>query len=519
MIPYLIKSACCAIIFLLLYTGILEKEKMHRFNRVYLLVSVILSFIIPFITIPVSGEALPSMDMAIPILFAETDMREVTRGNIIPSVTETAQFSWQTWLWVLYGTVTGILLLRFGINLYRIAFAYKNSQLICHENVRMVIVKENISSYTFLNTVFLSQRDYTSQSSEILHHEFAHVKQKHWVDIFFIEIIKIVFWFNPVFILYKRSIQLNHEFLADEAVIKQCANVTAYQHLLLDRISMASHLFLSSRFNYSVTKKRLQMMTRKNNRRKALLKKILPVPLFIACFILFGTRSVSSNPPAGSIPMIQDTASKDKKTAGQNTQNIPDVVLAKNTPYTHQGISTDEMSEYKAIEKKYIDKGKSSNENRHSFSKLGPESTDRKRLLELFLRMNRKQQQSAHLYFLTRTAPREKEPPTPQQFERWKNANQYGVWIDDKKVNNKVLDSYKASDFSLYDASKLYGAAKKNVKYQVQVNLMTNSYHAAYYRKGFQEIKDDPYMLVIYWRDDTVQKSAKEAVTEKLRDF
>ncbi|HBY69604.1 MAG TPA: peptidase M56, partial [Flavobacteriaceae bacterium] len=68
---------------------------------------------------------------------------------------------------------------------------------------------------------------------EVLLHEHAHAKQMHSVDILFIELLHVLFWFNPLFIFLKRSMKLNHEFLADRAVLKQGAETSVYQKLLL----------------------------------------------------------------------------------------------------------------------------------------------------------------------------------------------------------------------------------------------------------------------------------------------
>ncbi len=55
MMGYIIKSTICLGIVLLVYLLALEREKMHRFNRVYLLLGLILSLIIPFLP---SGEVI-----------------------------------------------------------------------------------------------------------------------------------------------------------------------------------------------------------------------------------------------------------------------------------------------------------------------------------------------------------------------------------------------------------------------------------------------------------------------------
>ena len=50
MIDFLIKSSICLAVFLGFYHLILEREKIHKFNRFYLLISILISLIIPFVT-------------------------------------------------------------------------------------------------------------------------------------------------------------------------------------------------------------------------------------------------------------------------------------------------------------------------------------------------------------------------------------------------------------------------------------------------------------------------------------
>ena len=51
MFEYLLKSGLCLALLLAFYHLVLEKEKMHRFNRFYLLGSVLFSFIAPSVII------------------------------------------------------------------------------------------------------------------------------------------------------------------------------------------------------------------------------------------------------------------------------------------------------------------------------------------------------------------------------------------------------------------------------------------------------------------------------------
>jgi murein DD-endopeptidase MepM/ murein hydrolase activator NlpD len=67
-----------------------------------------------------------------------------------------------------------------------------------------------------------------------------------------------------------------------------------------------------------------------------------------------------------------------------------------------------------------------------------------------------------------------KKEPISEIVENWLDSTKYGVWIDNKKVENSVLKGYEASDFALFFNSKLYPNAKKGKIYDYQLNLTTH---------------------------------------------
>lgn len=84
--------------------------------------------------------------------------------------------------------------------------------------------------------------------------------------------------------------QLNHEFLVDENVINQHKNTFQYQHLLLNKAAWNNQYCLASNLNYSLTKKRLKMMTKQSSSTNILLKKLAIIPIFIGFILLFAER-------------------------------------------------------------------------------------------------------------------------------------------------------------------------------------------------------------------------------------
>jgi len=264
MIDFLIKSSLCLILLLGVYHFFLEKEKMSIFNRFYLLGSLVFSFMIPFL---------------------KFDLGSVFHNGLIPNSIQTIQGetiiinqksnNFSIFFWTFYGIITALFTVRFGKNLIQISFKIRLNPKEKFENATLVLVEEKILPHTFMDYIFINRVNYENRKieGELFTHELTHVSQKHTLDVLFIEILKTVFWFNPILIFYKKAIQLNHEFLADEKVVKSYNNVPFYQNLLLEKASWNSNFYLASNLNFLVTKKRLIMMTKPHQSREHCSKK------------------------------------------------------------------------------------------------------------------------------------------------------------------------------------------------------------------------------------------------------
>lgn len=287
MIQYLLTSTITATMLLVVYQLFLEKEKMHQFNRFYLLTSLLFSLIIPFISIEVIEEITTPMNAPIPMSFSG--------GSMV--IAEETNYLEQT-LWGIYVLVTAILLFRFTRNIITFYQLKKNNATLSFQNATLVLLQEPILPHTFMNSIFINEAEYQERKieKELFAHEMTHVNQKHTLDVLFVELIKTVFWFNPLFILYKKAIQLNHEFLADEKVVQSYQNIPFYQSLLLSKASCNPPLYLASNLNFQVTKKRFLMMSRNSSKIMIVGKQVLLVPVFTLLFCFFCIHSVGQSP-------------------------------------------------------------------------------------------------------------------------------------------------------------------------------------------------------------------------------
>ena len=288
MILYIIKSMGCLALLLFFYHSILEKEKMHNFNRFYLLGSILFSFLVPLATITiVSPTEIPAETSAVIPTYEVPTLIE----NTAPIILKEA-FDYTQVLKGIYLLISIIFLFRFGRNLFKILQKISLNKKVKYENAILVLVEDNILPHTFWKYIFISKKDYFNEKieEELFTHELTHVTEKHTIDVLLIELFQIVFWINPIFIFLKKAVQLNHEFIADETVIHQHKNTSQYQHLLLNKATWNNEYYLASNLNYSLTKKRLLMMTTQSSHTKILLKKLMIIPLLASFIFLFAER-------------------------------------------------------------------------------------------------------------------------------------------------------------------------------------------------------------------------------------
>ena len=296
MIDFLIKSTISLSVLLVVYHLLLEKEKMFRFNRYFLLVSLLFSIAIPFASFEIQQD--------IPIVYNNTIPFQTLNADNLPIETEVTNINteeetnyWVSLLWITYLIITLILCYRFIQNIYIITFKAKVSKIIVYQNIKMVLLLEETLPYSFWNSIYLNQNDFENRQieQELFTHEIAHVKQKHTLDVIFIEILKTLFWFNPIFVFYKKAIQLNHEFLADENVIAAHNDVYLYQNLLLNKLNVSKPIYLTSNLNFLSTKKRLIMMTKITSKTRAVMMQSLAVLGVLTIFLSFAFKSLPLN--------------------------------------------------------------------------------------------------------------------------------------------------------------------------------------------------------------------------------
>ncbi|MES2276991.1 MAG: TonB family protein [Bacteroidota bacterium] len=267
---YLLLANVYLTLFFVFYALFLRRETFFNLNRVYLVSSAILSFLIPiiqsswiknlFITQRVK-ETIYHVGPAVMNSFtvtanAATPGHQLTMGQILLAI-----------------YVSGILILS-------VKFIYQLAV------INYVISQpKSDTSYSFFNRIRIEERD--TDNDAITAHEQVHARQWHSVDVLLLETIMIINWFNPVVYLYRNAVKYIHEFIADRDALKAGLNKADYAMLLLSQtfITPPYHL-VNPFFNSSLLKQRIQMLHKNKSHRAMLIKYGLSAPLFALMLVL-----------------------------------------------------------------------------------------------------------------------------------------------------------------------------------------------------------------------------------------
>ncbi|MGN6567450.1 MAG: M56 family metallopeptidase, partial [Flavipsychrobacter sp.] len=287
MIQYLLNNTAIWLLSLLIFDLFLRREAYHAYNRLYLVGTLLLGIFLPLLrwqdSAVIYGQGL------------STTMQNVLRvKETIGSGTamQHSNINWQVYVTYIYlAGVAGSILL-FVVELLKIVTLYNKGSISKEGAWTIIETGKKHSPFSIFNYAFVSNKEtYTAEQWKIiLTHEQLHSMAFHFVDLLLIQIVRIVFWFNPLVYLYQRRLLLVHEYQADKVsalVPKQ------YGEFLIEQALLQKAPAIAHSFNYSPLRSRLLMLTKKSTA-FAKSKLLLILPLVLACLLLFTENSFSA---------------------------------------------------------------------------------------------------------------------------------------------------------------------------------------------------------------------------------
>jgi beta-lactamase regulating signal transducer with metallopeptidase domain len=274
---YDLKVALLIAVFYFCYRLLMERDTMHRINRVVLLSALALSLVLPLCVVTLHET-----------VWVETGNFEApsTGAAVVPQNAETATsafgdaVSWQHLLAVI--VVIGMLLRLFYIvQSYRqLRHLLNNSERHrLDDGIEVAVTDEPIAPFSWMKTIVVNRHDYEEHNPLLLIHERSHIRLHHSYDVVFVELLTVLQWFNPVVWLLSRDLRTVHEYEADEAVLSKGFNTVRYISLLMTKATGMQACVLANGINTSEIKKRIDMMIKRKSPRLSWLKGLYVVPV------------------------------------------------------------------------------------------------------------------------------------------------------------------------------------------------------------------------------------------------
>lgn len=258
----------------------MRKDTFFMVNRLYLMLSAIFSFILPLLEIRI-----PFMSSQASYVYL-LEAIVITPDKLANSIS--SHLSIYQILGIFYLTGVAIFTIRLLFQFSQIALLVKKYGVSKHDGLNIVFTQKEYSPFSFFNLIFLSNNIKDNiQLEKILKHEQVHIQQIHSADLIILEILTIIQWFNPIIWFYKNTLKSVHEFLADQGVLAEGYNKRDYQELLLNQTFGVQVNYLSNKFNHSLIKRRLKMMSKSKTHSYALLKMAFVMPLAIILALFF----------------------------------------------------------------------------------------------------------------------------------------------------------------------------------------------------------------------------------------
>ena len=281
---FIINSTICLFILWLFYKIALENISWHNFKRFYLLTSVLISLSIPFIV--VRTLVLPLKTASIT---ADTSQNAFA-SNILE---QGFDFQLSHFFILLYLTGASFMFMRFYRNIKHFRLK-KEDSVDSYANYVLILRNEEVIPHSFFNRIILSKKAHLNNliDEAIYKHEKAHLDQKHSLDILLIELLILFFWFNPMLYLYRYSIRLNHEFLADRSVLQNKISRSTYQNLILQHASNSYQQSMANTFHFPLIKKRFNIMKTKTSTLNGLLRSLIVIPVVTILILSCGEEEV-----------------------------------------------------------------------------------------------------------------------------------------------------------------------------------------------------------------------------------
>ncbi len=303
LITYLLKSAAILTLFYVIYVVLLRKETHFKAHRIFLISGVLGSFLLPLLYFT------QTIYIDVPVINEITSVPENMTAFSATSIEPEAVIDWWNVAILSYLIGCSFVLFRFVRQLISLIVLLHNNPGKRYNGFRYVRLSKNIAPFSFFNYIVYNPDLHDDHELKmILNHEQAHAFQWHSADIILANLLIVTQWANPLAWLYKKSVEENLEFLADNATVIKITSKKDYQLALVKASSAHTIPALTTNFYKSFIKKRIIMLNKRTSKKHHVVKVAAVLPLLAVFLWSFNVREtityneIPSEPVSVKIP-------------------------------------------------------------------------------------------------------------------------------------------------------------------------------------------------------------------------
>jgi TonB family protein len=311
-VKILLESTIILSVFYIIYLLFQTNDKNFRFTRIYLIGSSFLAILLPQLNFPILSGG--TLNDPIPIVIHDAiQLPEIIISNSDALHNSVGlDLSAGNILLILYLMGFIFFLGKFLYEMFQLLiFVYRNSDRVEKRSFyKLIPTGGRIPTSSFFNYLFWDDtvKLTLKEKEQIIRHEEGHISQYHSFDILYLELLRIIFWFNPFIHGYRKAIASVHEYLADDYAMAQNFD-PQYLGLLARQILRSSNLSLNNHFSKSQTLKRIRMI-KSDHRRSPLLHWSISLVIAGIMFYFFACETDASlgniNTGADKFPVIEN---------------------------------------------------------------------------------------------------------------------------------------------------------------------------------------------------------------------
>lgn len=311
MISYWTDVILLQLCFGLFFEFFLKNMPLHNWNRLYLLATPLLALLLPKVKLGFMSEV-----SAGPWMVALNEVVVVPEKAVgtLSGSTATTGGSVLTMIWATGAVLYSFFLVYKITNLYRIINRGKKER---KGRYTLVVLPHSFEAFSFWRFICVGDQLPEKHLPAVIDHEMKHLQLRHSIDLVYFELLKLVFWFNPLHWFFQKRITAVHEFQVDNQT-----QVFPFETVLI-RYFEVSHLPLThSFFKQSLIKKRLIMLRKHISPTHKFIRLVLLLPLLSAMLFYVSCKQEKRTVSEQLDQIAKDLEARDSALTQEETNKL-----------------------------------------------------------------------------------------------------------------------------------------------------------------------------------------------------